>query len=169
LSAPLIRCYIDTSVFIWYLHSAATEGYAKAEKFLKDIASGKYQGVTSTLVRFEYRGYLKEEKAMVNGANASKKELDLLIDKLERLIEDFGIEEDDADVLLGESWIDDCEDIVTQCQPTLVRDEWMTMKGTDAIHAVVANRARTQQLATLDHGFKSLRGAVSPFVLWDVY
>jgi predicted nucleic acid-binding protein len=169
LSAPLVRCYIDTSVFIWYLHSAETDGYAKAEKFFKDIADGKYQGVTSTFVRFEYRGYLKETRAMVNGANASKQELDLWIDNLARLIEDFGIEEVAADILLRQSWIDDCEDVVTQCQPTLDREEWKTMKGADAIHALVAKRARTQQLATLDRAFNSLRGTVSPFVLWDVY
>ena len=169
MAASLARCYIDTSVFIWYLHSAATDGYTKAEKFLKDIADGKYQGVTSNFVRFEYRGYLKETKAIVNGANTSKKDLEVLIDKLDRLIEDYGIEEVAADYLLCQSWIDDCEEVVTQCQPTLVRNDWKTMKGADAIHAVVANRARTQQLATLDNGFKSLRGTVSPFVLWDVY
>lgn len=169
MSVPQQRLYIDTSVFIWYLHSGNTNGYAKADKFMKDIANGKYQGVTSSFVKFEYRGYLKEEKAMINGYNATKQELDLLVDRLDRLIQDYGIEEVVADYLLGESWIRDSEEIVTQSQPILVEDDWKTMKGADAVHATIASRAGTQQLATLDKGFNSLTGSVTPFVLWDVY
>lgn len=166
---PQERLYIDTSVFIWYLHSGKTDGYSKAERFLKDIAGGKYQGVTSNFVRLEYRGFLKETKATGTGYNATKQELDLLIDKLDRLIEDYGIEEVAADYLLGQSWIDECADIVTQCQPTRRGDDWETMKGADTIHAIIASRARTHKLATLDYDFRSLRNSISPFVLWDMY
>jgi len=171
MTAPQQRLYIDTSVFIWYLHSGNTDGYAKAERFLQDIASGKYQGVTSNFVRLEYQGYLKEVKATGTGHNASKQELDLLIDELDRLIEDYGIEEVSADLLLNQrqSWTDDCVNIITQCQPVLVRDDWVTIKGADSIHAAIANLAQTQQLATLDNDFRSLTGGITPFILWDVY
>jgi predicted nucleic acid-binding protein len=171
MTAPQQRLYIDTSVFIWYLHSGKTDGYSKAEKFLEDIASGKYRGVTSNFVRLEYRGFLKEAKATGTGHNASNKELDLLLDELDRLIEDYGIEEVSADYLLNQSqsWIDDCVEIITQCQPVRVGDDWVTMKGADSIHAAIASLAGTQQLATLDNDFRSLAGGITPLILWDVY
>lgn len=171
MSWPQQRLYIDTSVFLWYLHSGNTDGYSKANQFLQDIASGKYQGVTSNFVKLEYQGVMKEMKAAVSGHNASKMELDLLLDELDRLIEDYGIEEVRGDVLLNQNgnWIDGCIDIITQCQPFLVRDDWVTMKGADTVHAAIASLAGTQQLATLDNDFKSLAGSVTPFILWDMY
>ena len=171
MNAPQQRLYIDTSVFIWYLHSGNTAGYTKAERFLQDVASGRFQGVTSNLVRLEYQGYLKEVNAMASGHNATKQELDLLVDALDRLIEDFGIEEVAADQLLNQSqsWIEDCINIITQCQPIHVRNDWATIKGADSIHAAIASLAQTQQLATLDNDFKSLTGSITPFILWDMY
>lgn len=171
MSAPPQRLYIDTSVFIWYLHSGKTDGYSKADKFLQDIASGKYQGVTSNFAKLEYQGVMKEMKAAVGGHNANKKELDLLVDELDSLIEDYGIEEVRADFLLNQSegWIDDCIDTITRCQPVLVSQDWVTIKGADSIHAAIATLAGTQQLATLDNDFRSLTGGVTPLILWDAY
>jgi predicted nucleic acid-binding protein len=171
MTAPQQRLYIDTSVFIWYLHSGNTDGYSKASLFLQDIAAGKYQGVTSNLVRLEYQGIMKEMKAAVGGHNATRSELNMLLDELDRLIEDYGIEEVRADLLLNQrgTWIDDCTEIITQCQPVLFRSDWVSMKGIDTIHAAIASLAGTQQVATLDNDFRSLTGNVAPFILWDRY
>jgi len=162
------RIYLDTSVFIFALDGIGL-GHDKANKLLEDIAGGLARGVTSNFVKYEYRGHLKDSRATFGGTNASKAELDNLIQKLDELIDDYGIEEVSADYLLGDSWISDCEGIVDNSMPTSVRGgEWETIRGADGIHALIAVRANAQQLATLDNAFKGLKCVVQPLVLWDV-
>ena len=114
---------------------------------------------------------MKEMRVEVGGHDANKGELDLLLDELDKLIDDYGIEEVRADVLLNQSgpWIDDCSEIVDKCHPASYHNRWVTMKGADTLHAVIASLARAQQVATLDNDFRSLSNGVTPLVLWDVY
>lgn len=158
---------MDTSVFIYALDGIGI-GHDKAEKLLKDIADGLVAGVTSTFAKYEYRGHVKDSRADVGGTNATRTELDTLTQKLDEMIDDFGIEEVSADVVLGNNWISDCETIVNDSLPTSVRGgEWATVRGADGIHALIAIRASTQKLATLDNAFKGLKCSVQPLVLWD--
>ncbi len=129
-----------------------------------------FKGVTSTFTKFEYRGYLKEQRAEVAGRNATASELDAQIAKLDEMIDDFGIEEVVADYELNQNWIPECETLVNDSQPTLTGSGWKVLKGADAIHAAVAKRVNAQKIATLDKGFTGLScTTVSPYVLWDVY
>jgi len=114
---------------------------------------------------------MKEMRVEVGGHDANKGELDLLLDELDKLIDDYGIEEVRADVLLNQSgpWIDDCSEVVDKCHPVSYHNRWVTMKGADTLHAVIASLARAQQVATLDNDFRSLSNGVTPLVLWDVY
>ena len=112
---------------------------------------------------------MKDARANVGGKNAGKVELDTFVKKLEEMIQDFGIEEVKADIALGNTWISDCERVVDDSVPTSVRGgEWETIRGADGIHAVIAIKANTQKLATLDNAFKGLRCGIQPLVLWDV-
>jgi hypothetical protein len=93
------------------------------------------------------------------------------LDELDQLIDDYGIEEVRADVLLNQSgpWIDDCFEVIDKCHPIFHHNRWVTMKGADTVHAIIANLVHASQIATLDNDFKSLSNGVTPLVLWDVY
>ena len=50
---------------------------------------------------------------------------------------------------------------------------WRAIGGADAIHAVFANRADADLLATFDEGFKAIRGLagwkLQPLIIPEVY
>lgn len=164
------RVYVDTNVIIYYLHPSGGLGESKARAFFLDVQHSKYVGVVSDFCRLEYLVYIKDELAMVKSGNVSKKDLDLGMDKFDRLVEDLGLEEVSTDSLLASPFIASCTEVVEKCHPVQdQKGEWAIFTGADSIHAVLASRSHADFLATLDADFRGLCDSVQPMVLWDQY
>ena len=164
------RVYVDTNVIIHYLHPASERGEQKAKALFLDIEQSKYVGVVSDFCRLEYLAYIKDELAMGGSGNVTKKDIDLGMDKFDRLVEDFGLEEVSADSLLASPFIASCTETIEKCHPVQdKKGEWGIFGAADSIHAVLASRCHANFLATLDAKFEGLRDSVQPMVLWDTY
>lgn len=168
MSPSVAKVYIDTSVFIYYLHSGKTEtGFQKAETFFKEIEKGNYKASTSTFTKFEYRGYLKQRRAEIAGHDANRNELDALGDDLDRLLEDFGVDLLSTEVALGQNWVQECGEVIDKSCPLQRGSKWFVMRGADIVHALIAAKVGIKELATFDNGFRSFRDSVVPKILWD--
>jgi predicted nucleic acid-binding protein len=164
------RVYIDTNVIIYYLHPGSERGEQKAKAFFLDVEQSKYVGVVSDFCRLEYLVYIKDMLAMAKSGIVVKKDIDVCMDKFDRLVEDLGLEEVSADALLATPFITSCTDVIEKCQPLQdQKGEWSIFNATDSLHAVLASRCHSDFLATLDADFRGLRDSVQPMVLWDKY
>ena len=91
------------------------------------------------------------------------------------MVEDFGFEEHDADVL-SES-LDGTNNLIAKATEIIKKSHaiqslnyrWKMINGADAIHAVLAERIGASYLTTSDEGFKGMENEVKPLIIQERY
>lgn len=176
------RAYIDTMLFVYHLGRPKSDILHKLSfKFFQDVEKGTYEGVVTTLTQTEYTAVMKELIAQRNGTSPSDSQVNTVKSEFQSFIGREGIElldSDDLSTELGRSeifrWTKQVVD-VCKCV-TGTRDyKWRGIGGADAIHAVFANRAGADRLATFDEGFRAINGLISsgwklkPLIISEVY
>lgn len=182
------RIYIDTSVWLRFLTSATADASTLApdvlagHEFFKDLQAGKFTGIVSSYVETEYIGALKVMIAGKTGASRTATEMLQERDELRNAFDSFGVEQNDAGVLVDEA-LGGFGKLHEKQQEVLLGSEcahrglpfpgnqkWCGVSSGDAIHAVVARLLDSSFIATADYGFRGLSVAgVTPAVIHDVY
>ena len=179
---PGSRAYIDTNVFVYHLVDPSHPQERFCSRFLQDIEDGNVTGVVTTFVINEFQAVTKGILARANGAEPSPGDLVGPMEDLEKLFNDLGVEERDADALAGDMTgrsvvFGDSIRVINDAGVARVAYwkrgrrvvDWRTIGGADALHAIYAERAGATHVATCDKAFRRLRGPVAPAVLEDMY
>ncbi len=169
--------YIDTNIFVHHLYPTPgdpkeVEVVRRTTMFFQDVENQKYRAVTTTFTLTEYKGAMKRVLSDQQARIATDQEVDQAIQTVESFIRNMGIELFKADDLIKVGYstlFADCDRIVEKSTPTLTTKGWKSIGGADGLLAALADRCAAQLVATLDSGFKGLKGGVSPLVLWDAY
>ncbi len=176
------RAYIDTMLFVYHLARPKSDRMHRLSlQFFLDIENGKYEGVITSFTQIEYIAVMKELLSQRIGASPTFAQLNSLRREFESFIDNEGIEVLDSDDL--STSVGRCEifkwsgQVVDACGTIRgSRDhKWRTINGADAIHAVFANRADADLLATFDEGFKLIRSLAAsgwklrPLIIQEEY
>jgi len=173
--------YIDTHVLAYRLLTSYNAGLqSKSVKFFKDIETGKYRGIVSTLTRLEYRGVVKKVLSNYCNRAISAYEEQVALDDFDEFLENMGIGLVDADLLSRDSSgmisdiIQKSEDILIPASPIYnpraMKCPWTAMGGADALITNLAIRCDADYLATFDRGFKGLNSPyISTIIVPEVY
>jgi predicted nucleic acid-binding protein len=176
------RAYIDTMLFVYHLARPRSDILHRLSlQFFEDVEKGTYEGVVTSFTQTEYTAVMQELLTQRIGTNLTDAQVSSVKREFDSFIEREGIELLDADDLsteLGRSEIFRWgKQVVDTCRCVMGRRDykWRTIVGADAIHAVFANRAGADVLATFDEGFRALDGLASsgwklkPLIISEAY
>lgn len=129
---PLLRLYIDTNIFLD--HFLGRRG--KSTKLFKEIAKGRFEGVTSHFTLSELAGVLKELKVRSD-------EIDRILRQVQAFPNIYIVFHDQNMFLnMPQSILDTC----VQCR--------------DALHFMIAKSLAVDKIVTRDSGFKNAVGSL---------
>lgn len=171
------RVYVDTNVFVHHLFATPNdpkegEFVRRTTMFFLDVEKQKYKAVTSTFTLTEYRGVMKRIISDRAGRIATHQEVEETVQKLEDFIRSEGIEVFGADDLIQVGYsplFGDCDRIVEKASPIYTAKGHKSIAGADGLLTALADRCQAHYVATFDTGFKGLKWAVVPLILWDAY
>jgi predicted nucleic acid-binding protein len=147
----------------------------QANKFILDIQSGKYTGITSTFTLAEYRGVIKRRISETFNAPVSIYQEESAIITLNHFIRTCGIGLVDADLIATGSTgnlrvFADTENTIKTSAPIASGNQWKMIKSVDSLAVTIAIRIGADLFATFDEGFRGLGSSnITPFIVSDKY
>jgi predicted nucleic acid-binding protein len=135
-SVPKLRLYIDTNIFLD--HFLRRRG--KSSTLLREIAKGRFSGVTSQFTMSELTGVLKEARVAINEIN-----------RITGLVQSFP----NIQIVFHD--------------PNMLQEMPQDMLGTcvqcrDALHFVMAKSLAADRIVTRDEGFKRAVHSIIPCI-----
>jgi predicted nucleic acid-binding protein len=179
MSSQLV--YIDTNVFAILLlpHPQSQDPCVKqAYRFIEDIESGKYTGITSSLTEMEYRGVVKRRLSEKKGCQVSTQEEDAAMYDFSNFIQELGIGVMDADIVALDRSANTVQlrlftlsaNTVQNSSPCYINNQWKMIRSVDALTINIAVKTKADLFATFDRGFKGLSNSfITPLIISEVY